>query len=582
MVCLFAVLLSATGIGQDGNSALTCSSESEKEVCYQELIACVNSSEAGVYRAEILAVVLDCGFSSLALEVRDAESDPVIRQYLNIQLLDHRIETGQSEEAAELIDSIPDPDYGRAKVAESYAMRGEFRSASEITCKIVSPRTRSVEWFRLAALASSTERNLSDFAMEQGQASLKLLDPFAEAHRTEPLAMYVIAQIQRTPNTSPSQIVEQLCKEQGESLREGVYDELLKQFSSSADSVHFEQMADEMLRRYLTAVEQRSSRYSILDETLVYRLDGFGASLVRAGSRVEKKLPEVLCLLELDRTFTERLADQSEAELAQNLAQAIQATDGDQWFSDKVCFEAIDELMKRDKFESAFELIHHLHKPAQALVRIASHAGLSGEDASAAEAVRQWESCCLAFDENVFENAATQELIPVLVRLEKKSILDRMLSASHSSEQILKDAQLASNNGGLVNMITASNKLAAAISLAQALAGVGQREAAEQLMTAVSRKLEIVQVYPQADLATRLSRSTLDSLGISGATALLNANAPSEVRDALINEICYAYGLKHDKASFDIFLATVATPREAVAGRLSFVKGLVKDGACAK
>lgn len=271
MVCLFVILLSAAGIVQDGNSALTSSSESEKGICYQELTACVKSSKAGAHRAEILVVILDCGFSSLALEVRDAESDPVIRQHLNIQLLDYRIEMGQSEEAAELIDSVPDPDDGRAKVAGSYAMRGEFRSASEITREIVSPRTRSVEWFRLAALASSTDRNVSDFAMGQGQASLKLLGQLPKTHRTEPLAMYVIAQAHRTPNTNPSQILEQLRKEQGESFREGVFDELLKQFSSSADGVRFEQMADEMLRRYLTAVVQSSSRYSVLDDTIVDR-----------------------------------------------------------------------------------------------------------------------------------------------------------------------------------------------------------------------------------------------------------------------------------------------------------------------
>ena len=85
--------------------------------------------DSAVYLAEIYGVALDCGFRTLALEIRDAEPDQMMRKHLNMQLLNHALATGQLEDAERLVGSTPDPDEGRAKVAESFAMRGESRPA---------------------------------------------------------------------------------------------------------------------------------------------------------------------------------------------------------------------------------------------------------------------------------------------------------------------------------------------------------------------------------------------------------------------------------------------------------------------
>jgi hypothetical protein len=583
---IFASILIMLGANaQRFHTKLMCCLESQNGTCYEELTACIQASRVGgrdstVYLAEIYGVALDCGFRTLALEIRDAEPDQMMRKHLNMQLLNHAIATGQLEDAERLVGSTPDPDEGRAKVAESFAMRGEFRRSAEVTRQISSPRISGVEWFRIAALASNSDRTLSDFAMGQGAVSLKALDSLVETQGTETLAQSVFAQIMRSPHKSPLKVVNQVCQDRSDDFREGIYKELLQLFSRSADSVHFQQLVHELLRQPVDAAISGSSSYSLLNDTVMGRLDDLGALLVRSGADVEKTLPAMLGQLQLDRSFAERMPNESHIKSAQNLAAAMQAADADKAFSDKIYFEAIDELTNRGRFDSAFELVRHLHRREDALSRIGSRALSMGESKVAGEAVRQWEIVRSPFDENVFEYKANQEWMPVLVKFEKQTILGQMIRASRTAEQILRESQVASAKGGL-NMVEAANRVTAAITMAEALAGVDQRAAAEQLIVAVSERLESIQLGTlQATLASRLAEKAVDVLNLAGATRLLTPDTNREVRRALINKICYEFGRMGKQSSFDTFLATFATSDEAVSGRLSFVKGMVKAKLC--
>ena len=69
---------------QTQQSSSSVTDRSDKGICYQELVTCINSPEARTYRGELLAAALDGGFTALALEVRDSESDSVIRQHLEV------------------------------------------------------------------------------------------------------------------------------------------------------------------------------------------------------------------------------------------------------------------------------------------------------------------------------------------------------------------------------------------------------------------------------------------------------------------------------------------------------------------
>lgn len=184
-----------------------------------------------------------------------------------------------------------------------------------------------------------------------------------------------------------------------------------------------------------------------------------------------------------------------------------------------------------------------------------------------------------ALDEHVFESSSHQELIPVLVQLTEKSLLERMLSASTPSNQILLHAQEVSRGRGLMNMHEAARQLHTLISFAEAPGGSGRPESAKQIFLEVTEELQgIAHSDLQRNVAARLAESTNATLGTAAAASMLRPELEPTLRRALIDRICLNFGAKKETSSAEEFLTTVASPVESMSGRLSFVRGFLQGG----
>lgn len=199
----------------------------------------------------------------------------------------------------------------------------------------------------------------------------------------------MVAEVTRSPSTSPLGFANRVTGKQFEDLKNAVYEELLKDFSERHETRLYLQLFNELSIQDRATEQTRLQPFSHLTKSVRERLGGLGASLVHSGADVENILPEVLAQFGLGRGLAERVADLTPDELSLNLAAALSAVGNDKSVSDKVYFAAINALSERGQFTTAFLLLPHLYKPQEALIRVASCALRNGHPDIAVDAVRQ-------------------------------------------------------------------------------------------------------------------------------------------------------------------------------------------------
>lgn len=577
-----ALALAVAGIGLSMIANPSANdSRPDDSICHQQLVACFQEWNAAINHLrvdleEILDVALECKFERLAVSLCAAETDPVLRRHLTLKVFNHALSCDRVVQAENLIQELPNPDTGRAEIAAGHAMRGRFRKSVEMIGQIKAPGIRTAEWFRLATLTANSDSVASKFAAEQGWESLKLLEHIHEAENTNALVQCVFAEVMRSPNPSPLAVANRVLGKRFEGVKSTVYEDLLNEFAEHHEKHLYVRFFNELLIRDRLGEQARLHPFSDLTPSVRDRLSGLGASLVHCEVDVEKVLPEILAQLRLGRSLAERVSELTPDELSLHLSAALDATGTDKTVSDGVYFDAINALSERGQFSSAFLLLPHLHKPHASLLRVASCAFRNGHPDEALDAVRQWKDSSPTLNEDVFEDSLHQELVPVLVHFCEKSLLERMVSASTPSNQILLQAHEASQKGELLDMYEAASKLHSLISFAEALGGIGRRESAEQIFVAVAEELERI---PRMDLkrsvAARLAESTIATLGTVATTAMVHPGLEQTARRALVERICFSYGAMKETGSAEEFLTSIASPVESMFGRLSFVRGLL-------